>query len=230
MAFIGFIDRTERFVQTADQVHARGLRPAHTSIPWIPADSVPGFSHLRAAVNPGQQDDLVRLIDAKPGHWEANDTLMRRYYGYRYHYQSDSLSQVDDGALPPWLLYWSGSIRERGWMSYLARQVTIQKYEPHNSIAAHRDSTRCFGPEVVTISLLSSCEFRLTHARGRLRLSRCLEPGDITVLKGDARTVWRHEIPQHSPGSYAGLAWRRLSVTFRAINPERVHLRDAPSR
>ena len=88
---------------------------------------------------------------------------------------------------------------------------------------------RCFGPEIVTISLVSSCEFRLTHARGRLRLSRRLEPGDITVLKGDARTVWRHEILQHSLGSYDGSAWRRLSVTFRVINPERVHWPEAPS-
>jgi alkylated DNA repair dioxygenase AlkB len=223
MAFIGFSDRAERFVQTADQLHAERVRQARASIPWLPADSVPGFSHLRAAVTPGQQDDLVRLIDAEPGRWEANDTLVRRSYGYRYHYQSDSLSQVDDGALPAWLVSWSYYIREREWMSRLAQQVTIQKYDSHNSIAAHRDSSRCFGPEIVTISLISSCEFRLTHARGRQRLSRRLEPGDITVLKGDARRVWRHEILQHSPGGFEGLPWRRLSVTFRAINPERVH-------
>jgi alkylated DNA repair dioxygenase AlkB len=228
MAFIDFIDRTERFVQTADQVHAGPVRAAHTSKPWIRVHSVPGFGHLRAAVTPKQLDELVRLIDAEPERWEANDRLMRRYYGYRYYYQSDSLSQVDDGALPPWLVYWSRYIRERRWMSGLAQQVTIQKYDSHNSIAAHRDSTRCFGPEIVTISLVSSCEFWLTHARGRLRLSRWLEPGDITVLKGDARTVWRHEILQHCPGSYGGLAWRRLSVTFRAINAERLHGSERP--
>jgi alkylated DNA repair dioxygenase AlkB len=178
-------------------------------------------------VAPEQQDELVRLIDAEPEHWEANDRLMRRYHGYRYHYQSDSLSQVDDGTLSPWLVYWSRYIRERRWMSGLARQVTIQKYSSHNSIAAHRDSNRCFGPEIVTISLVSSCEFWLTDARGQLRLSRLLEPGDITMLKGDARTVWRHEILQHFSGSHGGLAWRRLSVTFRTINAERVHGRNA---
>src|SRR5215471_16638116 len=115
MAFIGFIDPTGRFIHKVDQVHKGRLRPAHGSIPWVPVYSVPGFSHLLEVVTREQQGELIHLIDAEPSRWEDHDRLMRQYYGYRYHDQSDSLSQVDYGVLPPWLLQWSRFIRARGW-------------------------------------------------------------------------------------------------------------------
>ena len=88
--------------------------------------------------------------------WDNNDRFMRQHYGYRYHYENNSASPIDDGVLPPWLLHWARFI--------------------HSFVAAHGDSPRCFGPEIVTISLVSSCEFLLTHARDRRKLSHRLGP------------------------------------------------------
>src|SRR5262245_39442195 len=102
MAFVGLIDRAERLMDTFDQAHMGRVRAADSSISWVSVHSVSGFSHLREVVAREQQDELVRLIDIERRCWEGNDRLMRQYYGYRYHYENDSLSRVDDGALPQW--------------------------------------------------------------------------------------------------------------------------------
>lgn len=198
------------------------MRVTHASIPWIEADLVSGFSHLQRMLAPERQHELVSAIDAEEGRWEKDDTRMRQYYGYRYHYENDTLSKIGDAALPQWLLRWVRFVRAQGWMSALAEQVTVQKYATQSSMGAHRDSVRCFGPDIVTISLVSSCDLCLTHARDRRKLSRRLEPGDVFLLTGEARFVWRHEILPNSRDVAEGLDWRRLSVTFRTVNRGRI--------
>jgi alkylated DNA repair dioxygenase AlkB len=200
----------------------RVSRERYSSIPWTQVEAVPGFSHLLQVLTYEQQKDLVRSIDDEEAPWETDYTLLRQYYGYRYQSENDTVSQIGDGKLPQWLLHWGQFICAHDWMSTRAQQVTIQKYFAHSLICAHRDSPRCFGPEIVSISLVSSCGFCLTHARDRRRLSRRLEPGDVFVLNGDARFVWRHEIPEQCLVGGDGVDWRRLSVTFRTINPGRV--------
>jgi alkylated DNA repair dioxygenase AlkB len=147
---------------------------------------------------------------------------MRQYYAYRYDYENDTLSKIDNGALPEWLTAWAQLICERGWMSTLAQQVTVQKYSVSSVMGPHRDSLRCFGPEIVTISLLSSCDFRLVDARSCQRLCRRLDAGDVVVLKEQARTIWRHEVLKYNAAYGNGVDWRRLSVVFRTVNPWRI--------
>ena len=65
--------------------------------------------------------------------------------------------------------------------------------------------------DVVGLSLLSPCTFRLRLKSGHLWELRKLiaEPRSIYLLHGPARTEWQHSIP--------GVESLRYSITFRNI-------------
>jgi alkylated DNA repair dioxygenase AlkB len=110
-------------------------------------------------------------------------------------------------------------------MSAVAEQSTAQKFGTHSYLGPHIDSCRCFGPEIVTFSLVSAAQFRLTDQKGRRRLTVTLNPGDVVVLQGEARQSWKHEILRHKRGRQSqgeDPNWRRLSVTFRTVMKERI--------
>lgn len=199
--------------------------------PRAHVDSIPGFSHYRGVLSPGDQLNLVAAID-QHGHWESDSSRERQCHGYRYSYSEDMLDTIGDCELPGWLTNWARFIHERGWMSAVAQQVTVQKYGKDSYLGPHIDSQKCFGPELVTLSLLSACVERLTNERTRQRLIRVLEPGDAVVLIGEAREIWKHEIVKHRKikGQAAATGWRRLSITFRTIVPERVRRAGAFSQ
>jgi alkylated DNA repair dioxygenase AlkB len=191
--------------------------------PWTAVDSVHGFYHY-PVLSPEDQQRLVSRIDEEQ-RWDPDFSRDRQWHAYKYEYDSDTLSRVGDGKLSDWLLDWARFIHERGWMSAVAEQVTVQKYSIGSYLGPHVDSRKCFGSEIVTFSLVSSAEFRLTNAKTRQHLRQTLEPGDVVVLQEDARNVWKHEILKHKKNKQqpaGGGAWRRLSVTFRGINPDRV--------
>lgn len=80
------------------------------------------------------------------------------------------------------------------------------------SFGWHRDRPE-FG-DVVGISLLSSCAFRLRrrHGGGWNRITIPLAPRSAYHLTGEARTIWEHSIP--------GLPALRYSITFRNLKSE----------
>jgi alkylated DNA repair dioxygenase AlkB len=87
------------------------------------------------------------------------------------------------------------------------QQVLLTEYKPGAAIGWHRDRS-VFG-DVVGISLLSPCTFRLRRKAGR-RWERCnltAEPRSVYLLLGPSRTEWEHSIP--------GEDSLRYSITFR---------------
>jgi|SRR5579872_4383500 len=191
--------------------------------PWSEVDSIPGFSHYQGLLSSEDQLSLLAAID-QHGRWEFDSSRERQCHGYRYLYDDDMLEMVGDGELPDWLMNWARYIHERQWMSKIAQQVTIQKYMNNSYLGKHIDSRNCFGPELVTFSLVSACYEKLTNGRIRQQLVRALEPGDAVVLTGDARYIWKHEILKRKRMKRQSEApgWRRLSITFRTIVPGRV--------
>ena len=88
-------------------------------------------------------------------------------------------------------------------------QVLVTEYGANAGIGRHRDKG-VFG-DVVGISLLSSCRFRLRRKTGkhRERVSVVLEPRSAYLLRGPVRTEWEHSIPAVDAPRY--------SVTYRTI-------------
>src|SRR6185437_1327114 len=99
-----------------------------------------------------------------------------------------------------------------GLASALLQHVLVTEYAPGAAIGWHKDKA-VFG-EVVGISLLSSCVFRLRRRAGRTweRASFTAEPRSAYLLEGPARTEWEHSIP--------AVDRLRYSITFRSLRQD----------
>ena len=85
----------------------------------------------------------------------------------------------------------------------------MTEYSPGAGIGWHKDRS-VFG-DVVGLSLLSPCTFRLRKRTGKgfERQTLIAEPRSVYLLRGVSRTEWEHSIP--------GVESLRYSLTFRNV-------------
>jgi alkylated DNA repair dioxygenase AlkB len=127
-------------------------------------------------------------------------------FGWRYDFNGGGLQKTDD--MPAFLL----AVREQA-AAFGAipadhlQQVLLTEYRPGVQIGWHKDRS-VFG-EVIGISLLSPCTFRLRRKAGDRweRASIVAEPRSAYLLAGPSRTEWEHSIP--------AVQSLRYSITFR---------------
>jgi alkylated DNA repair dioxygenase AlkB len=127
-------------------------------------------------------------------------------YGWQYDFNLRVLRQADN--MPPFLL----ALRETaagfaGMPPERLQQVLVTEYDAGAGIGWHRDKA-VFG-EVIGLSLLSACRFRLRRKAGTSweRVSLTAEPRSAYLLSGPSRTEWEHSIPE--------VDTLRYSITFR---------------
>lgn len=133
-------------------------------------------------------------------------------FGWRYDFNAGVLHRTND--IPEFLM----PIRElaarfAGMQPDQLQHALVIEYGPGAAIGWHRDRPE-FG-DVVGISLLSACVFRL---RRRFdadweRVSLTAEPRSAYLLRGPSRTEWEHSIPP--------VETLRYSITFRNLRDER---------
>jgi alkylated DNA repair dioxygenase AlkB len=121
------------------------------------------------------------------------------------------LRQTDD--IPDFLL----TVRETaaafaGVRAADLQHVLVTEYSAGAGIGWHRDKA-IFG-DVIGISLLASCTFRLRRAAGASweRAKLTLEPRSAYLLRGPSRTEWEHSIPE--------VDQLRYSLTFRNLRED----------
>ena len=102
-----------------------------------------------------------------------------------------------------------------GLQSADLHQVLLTEYQPGVQIGWHQDRS-VFG-EVVGISLLSPCTFRLRRKtdHGWERASIIAEPRSAYLLQGASRSEWEHSIP--------AVEVLRYSITFRNLKDRKRH-------
>lgn len=135
-------------------------------------------------------------------------------FGWHYDFNGGGLKQAGD--LPEFLLPLRRRAAEFANLEPQALEhVLLIEYRPGAGIGWHRDRPQ-FG-DVIGISLLASCTFRLRRKMGAIWMRRSLtaEPRSAYLLRGASRTEWEHSIP--------ALETLRYSVTFRT-------LRETPRR
>jgi alkylated DNA repair dioxygenase AlkB len=115
-------------------------------------------------------------------------------YGWQYDFTEERLRKTED--IPDFLL----PVREiaAGFASVKPtdlHHVLVTEYSPGSAIGWHRDKA-VFG-DVIGISLLSSCNFRLRRKVGKTwqRASIIAEPRSAYLMRGPSRTEWEHSIP-----------------------------------
>ncbi|MCG5487610.1 MAG: alpha-ketoglutarate-dependent dioxygenase AlkB [Sinorhizobium meliloti] len=129
-------------------------------------------------------------------------------FGWKYDFDTESVRKID--AIPPLLLPLRQLAADfSGLPAEGLQQALVTEYDVGAPIGWHRDKA-VFG-DVVGISLLASCTFRLRRKRtGKWeRASVILEPGSAYLLSGSARSEWEHSIPP--------VERLRYSITFREL-------------
>ena len=156
--------------------------------------------------------DQVRALPFREFEFQGY-TAKRRVvsFGWQYDFDARRLRKADD--MPEFLRELrEHAARFAGMRTAQLQHVLVMEYGPGAAIGWHRDK-EVFG-QIVGVSLLSSCTFRLRRAseRGWERVSLTAAPRSAYLLSGEAREEWEHSIP--------GVEALRYSVTFR-------NLRDA---
>ena len=169
-----------------------------------------GFEYQPDVVPPEEELTLLQRVKELPlKEFEFQGFIGKRRtvsYGWHYDFNQRALQKADD--IPDFLL----SLREvaaefAGTEPTELQQVLVTEYDAGASIGWHRDKA-VFG-DVIGISLLSSCRFRLRRKAGSTweRVSLMAEPRSAYLLRGPARTEWEHSIP--------AVDALRYSITFR---------------
>jgi alkylated DNA repair dioxygenase AlkB len=171
-----------------------------------------GFVYQREVISPTEEARLLDNFKDLPfREFEFHGYLGKRRvvsFGWRYNFDESELQKSND--IPEFLL----TVREAaasfaGLKASHLQHVLVTEYGAGAAIGWHRDKA-VFG-DVIGISLLSSCVFRLRRKNGSKwdRASVTAEPRSAYLMRGPSRTVWEHSIPPVDA--------LRYSITFRNL-------------
>jgi alkylated DNA repair dioxygenase AlkB len=178
-----------------------------------PAAGLPeGFTYRPGLFSDAAEQELLEHVRELPfREFQFHGFLGKRRivsFGWRYDFNGGGLQKTED--IPDFL----STIRESaadfaGMRASELQQVLVTEYRPGAAIGWHKDRS-VFG-DVVGVSLLSACLFRLRRKSGPTwqRASIRLEPRSVYLLKGSARMQWEHSIP--------AVEELRYSLTFRNL-------------
>jgi alkylated DNA repair dioxygenase AlkB len=174
--------------------------------PPLPA----GFRYGQDVISSACERELLdRFADLAFTEFEFQGYVGKRRvvsFGWKYDFNTRELRRADD--IPPFLLPLREAAATFARISPSALQhVLITEYAPGAAIGWHKDKA-VFG-EVVGVSLVSPCVFRLRRKTGASweRASLTLERRSAYLLQGQSRTEWEHSIP--------AVDSLRYSITFR---------------
>ena len=175
-----------------------------------------GFRYQADVLPADEERELVERIPELPlKEFEFHGYVGKRRvisYGWHYDFAERKLREAEE--IPDFLL----PVRDRaaafaGVAPGELPHVLVTEYGPGAAIGWHRDKG-VFG-DVIGISLLSPCVFRLRRKAGSTweRYSLTAEPRSAYLLRGPSRTEWEHSIP--------GVDSLRYSLTFRTLRASR---------
>jgi alkylated DNA repair dioxygenase AlkB len=177
-----------------------------------PSECPLGFQYVSELISRTQERRLLdhfHKLEFKP--FEFHGFLGKRRivsFGWRYDFNGGRLQKTND---IPELLHpvRSAAAAFANLKASHLQEVLLTEYRPGATIGWHKDRS-VFG-EVVGISLLSACTFRLRKKASSAwqRASVELAPRSAYLLRGEVRREWEHSIP--------GVANLRYSITFRSF-------------
>jgi alkylated DNA repair dioxygenase AlkB len=176
------------------------------------AKSPDGFRYRPDVLTAEQERTLLAdlaALDFRP--FEFHGFVGKRRvvsFGWRYDFNGGGLKPTDP--LPAFLM--PVRVIAGGFAAIPAaefEQALVTEYSPGAAIGWHRD--RSVFAEVVGLSLLADCTFRLRRKTGARfeRVSLTVARRSAYLLSGPSRTEWEHSIPE--------VDQLRYSITFRRL-------------
>ena len=174
-----------------------------------------GFRYEPNVVAPAMEEALLDHVRGLPFRdFEFHGYTGKRRvvsFGWHYDFEARTLRKADD--IPAFLLALRETAARFAEMEPEQLQhVLVTEYGAGAGIGWHRDKA-VFG-EVIGISLLTPCTFRLRRQAGERwdRVSLTAEPRSAYLLSGPSRTEWEHSIP--------AVDALRYSITFRNLRED----------
>lgn len=172
-----------------------------------------GFRYRPELIGRADEDWLIARVRKLPFRdFEFHGYTGKRRvvsFGWHYDFSARQLQKADD--IPDYLLALRAVAAAFASLEPEEFQhALVTEYGPGAGIGWHRDKA-VFG-EVVGISLLSPCVFRMRRLVGKKkweRMNLIAEPRSAYHLSGPARFKWEHSIPQ--------MEALRYSITFRSV-------------
>ncbi len=173
----------------------------------------PGMSYAPQLISADEERALLSELRSLPfKEFEFHGFLGKRRtvsFGWRYDFNGGGLQRA--GEIPEFL----GAVRERaaafaGLSASSLEHVLVNEYAPGAGIGWHKD--RAAFDDVIGVSLLSPCTFRLRRKRGAgwERRTFTAQPRSAYLLRGASRTEWEHSIPP--------VETLRYSITLRSMS------------
>jgi alkylated DNA repair dioxygenase AlkB len=178
-----------------------------------PPSTLPeGFVYRPELISREEESELVAHFAGLPfREFEFHGYLgRRRTVSFGLHYDFSDMKVHETGPIPEFLWPLRGRVAAFADVDETALQhALVTEYAPGAPIGWHRDRP-VFG-DVIGISFVSACRFRLRRKRGSFwqRTAILLEPRSAYLLRGPARSEWEHSIPPAEE--------LRYSVTFRTV-------------
>jgi alkylated DNA repair dioxygenase AlkB len=193
------------------QVQSASL-PFQEDLFGAPSPLPNGFRYQNDMIAAEEEEALARDLGAlrfMPFDFQGYQAR-RQVVGFGWRYDYDRRAMVEAPPIPAFL----EPLREKISKAFdrpagAFRQILINEYRAGAGIGWHRDKPQF--AEVVGVSLLAPCTFRLRRKSGEKwrRVSLTLEPRSAYLLSGPSRTIWEHSIPP--------VDRRRYSITFRTL-------------
>lgn len=171
---------------------------------------IPGLFYIPDFIDDTEYDELTNILtELNYNHVGRKNSRVSAQYGYKYNYNrgkpgvTDPIIDILDEIvtkerLCPWLT-----------LDKKFDQLIVNKYEVSQSISAHIDHVKYFGPVIACVSIGGSAIAKFTDIYG-ISKSLTLEDRSLYIMSGDSRYKYTHEISK--PKSL------RYSLTYRTMN------------
>jgi alkylated DNA repair dioxygenase AlkB len=176
---------------------------------------IPGLQYVPDYLTEDVHDELLRVVDEHA--WQVSQDHRVQIYGYNYRHKDRQAVAIGD--LPSWSTDLARRLRDDAFAPAVPNMLVVNDYAPGAGIFDHVDQD-VFGDVVISVSLGSTCVMHFTRDEPVTRKDLLLAPRSALVLRGEARSAWKHGIAGRTTDHWQGREYirsRRVSLTFRRV-------------
>ncbi|AYV76722.1 MAG: alpha-ketoglutarate-dependent dioxygenase AlkB [Terrestrivirus sp.] len=187
-------------------------------------NGINGLHLYRNLLSHQQSIDTIQKLDGEKWVPLSLNKKSRKvqHYGFYYNYTTYNINEKAPD-MPNFIItlrdLLTTKCKELGLIddTYVFNQCIVNNYECGEGISPHTDLDK-FGPVIGCFTLGSGALMKFT--KGDMCVDLYTEDRSLYIMSGEARSIWKHQMPQQSYDTIDGIKikrGRRISVTFRNV-------------